>query len=86
MQNVTIRILEGEYENEEYEMSYIISENVEDSITSNIELKKDDNVLVNIEEKDGEVTNITYKEKIDRNYILYALGAIILNNNWNKYQ
>ena len=38
VQNVKVRILEGEYENEEYEMIYLITEDIE-SITSNSELK-----------------------------------------------
>lgn len=77
VQKVTIRILEGEYENEEYEMTYVILEN-EESITANIELKEDNNILVNVEEKDGEITNITYKEIINQNYTFYIIGAILI--------
>lgn len=77
IQKVTIRVLEGEYENEEYEMNYIISEDTE-SITSNIELKENSNILVEIEEKDGEITNINYKETINQSYILYIIGAILI--------
>lgn len=77
VQNVTVRILEGEYENEEYEMSYSITEDVE-SITSNIELEEDDSILVEIEEKEGEITSITYKETITQNYTLYIVGAILI--------
>ena len=77
VQNVTVRILEGEYENEEYEMQYVVSENLED-ITSNVELKEDNNILVQIEEKNGEIIKINYIKTIDSNYILYILGAILL--------
>ena len=77
IQKVTIRVLEGEYENEEYEMNYIISEDTQ-SITSNIELKENSNILVEIEEKDGEITNINYKETINQSYILYTIGAILI--------
>lgn len=77
VQKVTIRILEGEYENEEYEMTHVILEN-EESITTNIELKEDDNILVNVEEKDGEITNVTYKEIINQSYVLYIVGAILI--------
>lgn len=77
VQNVTVRILEGEYENEEYDMQYVLSENIE-NITSNSELKEDDNILVQIEEKDGEVTKINYIETINSSYILYILGAIFI--------
>lgn len=77
VQNVTVRILEGEYENEEYEMAYSITEDITD-IISNVELKEDGTILVEIEEKDGEITNINYKETINQNYILYAIGGILI--------
>lgn len=78
VQKVTIRVLEGEYENEEYEMTYIISENTK-SIVSNIELKENNEIIVAMEEKDGEITNITYKETLkNQNYVLYIVGAILL--------
>ena len=35
VQNLKVRILEGEFENEEYEMQYIITEDTKD-ITSNV--------------------------------------------------
>jgi len=77
VQNVEVRILEGEYENEEYEMKYIISENV-DCITSNAELKEDDIIIVSIEEQNGEVISIKYKENINKNYGLYIILAILV--------
>lgn len=77
IQNVTVRILEGEYENEEYEMEYIITQDIE-SITLNSELKENENILVIIEEKDGEVTNIIYVETINSNYIIYAICGILI--------
>jgi len=77
VQNIEVRILEGEYENEEYEMVYVISEDIQ-SVISNLELKEEDNILVEIEEKEGEITNIKYKEIINQNYILYITGAILI--------
>lgn len=77
VQNVTVRILEGEYENEEYEMYYIITENVE-NIIANVELEEDDKVLVTIEEKEGEVTNISYIKTIRSDYNIYISGAILI--------
>ena len=77
VQNVTVRILEGEYENEEYEMSYVIQENIQDSISC-IELKEESTLLVNIEEKDGEITNVIYKEHIEQNYILYVIESVLV--------
>lgn len=77
IQKVTIRVLEGEYKNEEYEMNYIISEDT-NSIASNTELKENSNILVEIEEKDGEIVNINYKETTNQNYTLYIIGAILI--------
>ena len=77
VQNLKVRILEGEFENEEYEMQYVVTEDTKD-ITSNIELKEKDKILVAIEEKDGEVTKISYIESIDLNYILYVVAGILL--------
>lgn len=71
-QSVEIRILEGEFEHEEYEMKYIITEDV-NSISLNPELEKDDLILVSIEEQDGEITSVTYKESVNQNYYLYAI-------------
>lgn len=76
-QSTQIRILEGEYEHEEYGMNYVILEDI-NSITSNTELKEDDIILVSIEEKDGEVTSISYKETVNRNYGLYSLLATLI--------
>jgi len=77
VQNLTVRILEGEYENEEYEMVHVISEDIE-GIISNIELEEDDNILVDIQEKEGEIISITYKETITQNYVLYVLEFILI--------
>ena len=77
VQNLLVRILEGEYKDEEYAMVYIISKDIED-VTANIELKENDNILVSLEEKDGEVTNITYVEIIESSYILYIIGTILI--------
>ena len=76
-QRVQVRILEGEYENEEQEMNYIISENI-NAITSNIELKEDDIIVVSIEEKDGEVISINYRETVNRNYGIYIILSILI--------
>ena len=77
VQNLKVRILEGEYENEEYEMQYMITEDTQD-ITSNIELKEEDEILVALEEKEGEVTKINYIETIDLNYSMYVVAGILL--------
>jgi len=77
VQAVEVRILDGEYENEEYEMNYVISENT-DNVTFNVKLEEDDNILIFIEEIEGEVTKITYKETINENNILYIILAILI--------
>lgn len=77
VQNVTVRILEGEYENEEYEMQHIITEDIE-SITYNLELKQDESVIVALEEKEGEVTNVSYIETISNSYIIYMICIILI--------
>lgn len=77
VQNVRIRILEGEYENEEYEMEYIITEDIE-SLTSNAELKEDQSLIVSLEENEGEVVKVSYKDTISSNYVLYIMGIILI--------
>lgn len=77
IENVRVRILEGEYENEEYDMSYLITEDIE-NITSNIELKEEEKILVELEEKDGEIINISYIETINSSYILYIIEIILI--------
>lgn len=77
IQKVTVRILEGEYENEEYDMEYIITEDIE-NITSNVELGENDKIKVALEEKEGEIINVNYVELITFNYTLYIVGGILL--------
>lgn len=77
VQNLKVRILEGEYENEEYEMQYIITEDTE-SITSNVELREEQGIVVSLEEKEGEVVNIAYENTIDSNFVLYIVGAFLI--------
>ena len=72
-----IRILEGEFEHEEYEMTYVISEDI-NSISSNTELKKDDIILVSIEEKDGEIVGVSYRETVNQNYYLYVILVALI--------
>lgn len=76
IQNVKVRILEGEYENEEYEMEYVITENTE-TLTSNAELKKDQRIIVSLEENDGVITKISYKETVSPSFTLYIIGIIL---------
>lgn len=77
VQNVKIRILEGEYENEEYEMEYIITEDIE-SLTSNAELKEDQSLIVSLEENEGEVVKVSYKDTMSSNYVLYIIGIVLI--------
>lgn len=77
VQNVKIRILEGEYENEEYEMEYIITEDIE-SLTSNTELKEEQSLIISLEENEGEVVKVSYKDTISSNYALYIMGIVLI--------
>lgn len=77
IQNVRVRILEGEYENEEYEMEYIITEDIE-NLTSNTELKEEQNIIVLLEENEGEVVKVSYTDTVNSNYILYIIGIILI--------
>ena len=79
VQKVLVRILEGEYENEEYEMEYLISKDIED-VTANMELKENTNILVSLEEKDGEVTNIIYNALFSptKNIFVFSILYILL--------
>lgn len=77
VQNIKVRILEGEYENEEYEMEYIITEDIE-NLTSNAELKVDQRIIVLLDEKEGEVVNITYKDTVNTSYILYIIAVVLI--------
>lgn len=77
VQNVRVRILEGEYENEEYEMEYIITEDTE-NLTSNAELKEEQNIIVLLEENEGEVVELSYEDTVNLNYVLYVIGIILI--------
>lgn len=77
IQYIKVRILDGEYEDEEYDMEYIISEDIT-HIASNSKLKEDDRILVSIEEKEGEVIGINYKETINSNYISWVVLAVLI--------
>lgn len=77
-QSTEVRILEGEYENEEYEMEYVLTEDA-NSINAKPDLKENDSVIVNIQEKDGEVSSIEVQEIVRHNYIIYmAIIFLIL--------
>lgn len=74
VQNVTIRILEGEYENEEYDVQYVLSES-EKTANAKDPLVEDNRVLIDIQEEEGEISSITIQEIIKQNnlYLLLAL-------------
>lgn len=72
VQKVTIKILEGEYENEEHELDYTISENI-NSKNSKAELKDNQVIFVNIESSDGEISNVKVIESSKQNYFIYMI-------------
>ena len=77
VQKVLVRILEGEYENENYEMEYLISKDI-DNITNNVELNEDEKIVIAIQEKEGEIINISYIETVEYNYTLYIIGFVLV--------
>lgn len=77
VQNLRVRILEGEYENEEYEMEYLITEDTE-NLASNAELKEEQKIIVLLKENEGEVVEISYADTINSNYILYGIGIVLI--------
>jgi len=78
VQKVDIRILEGDYKTEEYEMEYVISEDINQDNVENTQLKEEDKLIVKLEEKDGEVTSIEFQEVVKSNYYIYMLIAFIV--------
>lgn len=77
VQKATVKILEGEYEEEEYQMNYVLSDDIE-TPASNPELKEKESILVTIEEKDGEITNIDYQDTVAPNYMVYVILVILI--------
>lgn len=77
VQKVLVRILEGEYKNEDYEMEYLISKDI-DNITNNVELNEDEKIVIAIQEKEGEIINISYIETVEYNYTLYIIGFVLV--------
>ena len=77
VQKMTVRIQEGEYENEEYEMNYVLSQDAE-GIASHAELKEEDSILVVLQEKEGEVTGLQYQETIPTHYALYVILVVLV--------
>lgn len=72
IQKVTINILEGEYENEEYELDYTISENINNK-NSKAQLKDNQVIFVTIESNDGEISNVKVIESSKQNYFIYMI-------------
>ncbi len=79
IQEVKVRILEGEYKNEEYDLEYTLAESADDIYTKS-ELQKNSKIIVALEEKDGEVTSVSFKENISYGYIICTviLGLLII--------
>lgn len=79
VQEVKVRILEGEYKNEEYNLEYTLTESTDDTYIKS-ELQKDSKIVVTIEEKEGEVIAVNFKENINYAYIICAaiLGLLLV--------
>lgn len=77
IQKATIRIEEGEYENEELEMEYILQED-ENSLISYSPLKKDEQILVTIQETEGEIKTVSFKEKNNFQFVFVIIAVVLL--------
>lgn len=71
VQKVSVKILEGNYEEEEYDAKYYI-----DSKTKH-ELKKGTEVYAKISQNDGEISDVTIQEIIRQNYIIYFTAILL---------
>ncbi len=76
IQKVSVKILEGNYEEEEYDAKYYINS------YSNYKLKKGTEVYAKINQSDEEISDVTIEGIVRQNYIIYftiaTLALIIL--------
>lgn len=72
IQKVSVKILEGNYESEEYDAEFYINSN------NPYELKKGNNVYVKINQEEGEITNVTVEKIIRQNYINYFVIMLLI--------
>ena len=77
LQTLSVKILEGNYEAEEYDAEFYINTN------NPYELKKGNHVYVNINEEDGEIIKVTVQSLIRESYLIcfailfFILGLIV---------
>lgn len=75
VQKLTIRIEEGEYEGEEHEMAYILKQDG-DEFVSYQPLKEKNEILVTIQQKDGEISEVSFYSTIKHTTILW-MGILL---------
>lgn len=71
IQKVSVKILEGSYEEEEYDAKYYINSNTK------YQLKKGTEVYAKINQTDGEISDVTIQEIIRQNYIIYFAATLV---------
>ena len=78
VQEVTIRILEGDYEQEEHDVEYVLKEDIENSNNSKDKLMENNKILANIQEENGEITSIKIQEIVRQNNILFMILIFLI--------
>ena len=80
VQDVKLRILQGDYKNEKFETTYIMTYDIDNKIVG-YELREGNTVSVNIEKNNGE-TNVSIQDIVRQNYliglIIFFFASILL--------
>lgn len=72
VQYLTVKIKEGEYKDESFDATYILSYDLDNKILA-YELDKGNTVFVQLELENGEVKNVVVQELVRHNYIIAML-------------
>ena len=72
VQYLKVRILDGEYKDDEYESMYILSYDIENKILA-YELDEGDTVLVQINKKDDGTVEVQVQDLIRQNYLIWMI-------------
>lgn len=80
VQDVKLRILQGDFKNEKFESTYIMTYDIDNKIVG-YELREGSTVFVNIEKNNGE-TNVSIQDVVRQNYliglIVFFFASILL--------
>ena len=78
VQGVTIRILEGDYKQEEHDVEYVLKEDIDNSNNSKDKLMENNKILANIQEENGEITSINIQEIVRQNNIIFMILIFLI--------